>query len=282
MRVLNAETYLRGNFNIHTCTKSESKSHTHDFFELVYVVSGKAIHTLNGEERVIQKGDYFFVDYGTIHSYISSGTGKLEIINCLFISEFIDKTLKNKHSFDEIVNNYMIRNNNAVINVSPANMFFRDSEGYIKELLYKCMDEYTTRESGYLEIIRSKLIEIIILTMRKNSTSQSLCSDDLCRKIIAYTEENFLKKDILKTVSKETFFSVSYLSRRFKENVGITFTEYLRKVRIEKSMSLLANTDKKIIEIAELCGYSDMKSFNSIFKEKLGVTPRKFRQEFFD
>lgn len=280
MRMLNAEAFLEGKFNIHTCTKRNSGSHTHGFFELVYVASGKAVHALNGEERIIEKGDYFFVDYGAVHSYTGVGEEALEIINCLFVSEFIDKTLKNKYSFDEIVNNYMIRNNNAVINISPANIVFKDDGGYIKELLHKCMDEYTAKESGYLEIIRSKLIEIIILTMRKNPLSNPLCGDALCQRIIAYTEENFLKKDILKAVSKETFFSVSYLSRRFKDNVGITFTEYLRKVRIEKSMSLLANTDKKIIEIAELCGYSDMKSFNSIFKKMLGVTPQKFRQEF--
>ena len=280
MRVLNTEALLGGKFNIHICTKSESTSHTHNFFELVYVSSGSAVHTLDGEERVIEKGDYFFVDYGTGHSYARRGREKLEIINCLFVAEFIDRNLKNKYNFSEIVNNYMIRNNNAVINVSPANMFFKDDGGYIKELLNKCIDEYNEKESGYLEIIRSKLIEIIILTMRKNEGSRPLCTDELCRKIIDYTEENFLRKDILKAISEETFFSISYLSRKFKDNVGITFTEYLRKLRIEKSMSLLANTDKKIIEVAGLCGYSDMKSFNSVFKKMLGVTPQKFRQNF--
>ncbi len=280
MRVLNTEALLGGKFNIHTCIKSKSTSHTHDFFELVYVASGSAVHILDGEERTIGRGDYFFVDYGTVHSYTRVGDDKLEIINCLFVAEFIDKTLKNKYNFSEIVNNYMIRNNNAVINASPANMFFRDDSGYIKELLHKCIDEYNKKDSGYLEIIRSKLIEIIILTMRKNEGSKPLCTDELCRRIIDYTQENFLRKDILKAISEETFFSVSYLSRRFKDNVGISFTEYLRRVRVERSMLLLANTDKKIIEIAGLCGYSDMKSFNSVFKKMLGVTPQKFRQNF--
>ena len=62
--------------------------------------------------------------------------------------------------------------------------------------------------------------------------------------------------------------------------LGITFTDYLQKVRIEHSMCLLANTNRKIIDIAGVCGYSDMKSFNAVFKKIVGTTPQKFRRDF--
>lgn len=279
MRVL--DNLKNQKFDIHICRTKKTATHAHSFFELVYVLSGSATHLLNGAERTITAGDYFILDYEARHSYTKKGDEKFEIINCLFVSEFIDKTLKNKTSFGEIVNNYMIRNNNAVINTSPTNIFFRDDDGYIGTLLDKCLREYQQKESGYFEIIRSKLIEIIILTMRKNAAEQPACADEICNYIIKYTSENYLCKDILKHVSSEFFFSVSYLSRKFKENMGMTFTDYLQKVRVEQSICLLANTDRKIIDIAGLCGYSDMKSFNAVFKRLVGVTPQKFRQEFY-
>ena len=267
-------------FNIHTCGISKSTTHRHEFFELAYVVSGEARHYLNGDERIISEGDYFIMDYDAMHSYVRKSEKKFEVINCLFVSDFIDRTLKSKHSFSEVVNNYMIKHNRAVMNISPTNVIFHDEDGYIGTLLKNCLREYSNKESGYFEVIRSKLIEIIILTMRKNTNSLPVCNDKLCSAIIRYTDENFLQKDILKMLSGELFFSVSYLSRKFKENMGITFTDYLQKVRVEKSMSLLANTDRKIIDIAGLCGYSDMKTFNSVFKRLVGVTPKKFRQQF--
>lgn len=278
MRVIDS---LKGeNFNIHTCSLSKSTTHSHAFFELAYVVSGEARHYLNGNERVISKGDYFIMDYDSKHSYIRKSEEKFEIINCLFVSGFIDQTLRNKHSFSEVVNNYMIKHNNSVINISPTNVIFHDDNGYIGELLGRCLDEYRSKDSGHLEIIRSKLIEIIILTMRKNSRATPVCADKVCSYIIKYTSDNYARKDILKQIGLERYFSVSYLSRRFKENMGITFTDYLQKVRIEHSMCLLANTNRKIIDIAGVCGYSDMKSFNAVFKKIVGTTPQKFRRDF--
>ena len=83
-------------FNIHTCALSKSAIHTHAFFELAYVVCGEARHYLNENERVITKGDYFIMDYDAKHSYIRKSDEKFELINCLFLSEFIDKTKRTR------------------------------------------------------------------------------------------------------------------------------------------------------------------------------------------
>ncbi len=277
MKVMN---YLsEKNLDIHICKNSSAYPHQHSFFELAYVLSGSAVHWLDGQERVISKGDYMIIDYDANHNYVKNGED-FELINCLFLSEFIDKTLKNRRNFNDIVNNYMIKLNNSVVNISPANCIFGDDDGYVGELLKRCLWEFDNKQAGYEEIIRSKLIEIIILTMRKNENSQPVSLDPVCEYIIKYTSENMLQKDILKSISEELNYSTSYLSRRFKKNMEISFSEYVQKLRIEQSMCLLGNTDKKITEIATICGYSDMKFFNSIFKKNVGMTPRQFRKTF--
>jgi len=277
MKVMN---HLRGkNLDIHICKTSSAYPHQHSFFELAYVLSGSAVHWLDGQERVISKGDYMIIDYDANHNYVKNGED-FELINCLFLSEFIDKTLKNRRNFNDIVNNYMIKLNNSVVNISPANCIFGDDDGYVGELLKRCLWEFDNKQAGYEEIIRSKLIEIIILTMRKNENSQPVSLDPVCEFIIKYTSENMLQKDILKSISEELNYSTSYLSRRFKKNMEISFSEYVQKLRIDQSMCLLGNTDKKITEIATICGYSDMKFFNSIFKKNVGMTPRQFRKTF--
>lgn len=264
--------------NIHICPNEGIGPHTHDFFELTYVIKGSAIHSLNGTETLICKGDYFIVDHNVEHSYTKSGSEDFAVINCLFVSELIDKSLKNCTNFNDIVNNYMIKYNYSTANISPANYIFHDEIGQVLALLENMISEYNEKNSGYLEIMRCKLIEIIILSMRKNTSPLPSDYDEICKFILEYTAENIAQKNILGSISKKVNFSIPYLSRRFKTSIGISFSEYLKKLRIEQSCQLLANTNKSVAEIAELVGYSDLKFFNSIFKEHLGITPREFRK----
>lgn len=270
--------FKNGDFNIHICKTEFSNNHSHSFFELAYVVSGNAIHNMSGDERKISAGDYFIMDHDKSHSYFKIGNGDFTLINCLFMPEFIDRSLKNCKNFTEVVNNYMLKHNHTSVNVSPANYIFSDKSGYILSLLERMLEEYSTSLPGYHEVIRSKLIEIIILTMRMHSKALPVCTDELCSKVIAFASENMGRRDILSHFSKELNLSVAYLSSKFKSVMGMPFSEYIKKIRVEQSLHLLANTNKKVIEIAQLCGYSDIKFFNRTFKEQTGFTPREFRK----
>ena len=54
--------------------------HQHDFLEMVYVTEGRAMHTLNENEAVVKKGDYFIIDYGAVHQYKNIPKVRFEII----------------------------------------------------------------------------------------------------------------------------------------------------------------------------------------------------------
>jgi len=269
-----------GNINIHLCTNRSSPMHEHDFLEIAYVKQGKATHILNGIKTVIQQGDFLIIDYNSKHSYISFGTEELVIINCIFYPYFIDKTLKKCKNFSDVVNNYEFKYNYTITNNNPANYIFKDSDGIIYRLLDKMLKEYTKKRPGYHEVIRCNLIELIIYAMRKSNDENKKISDEFCSMIVKYASENLTEKNILGKLASEMNFSTSYLSRRFKEKMEVSFSEYLQRLRIEQSCRLLANTPEKITEIAYLCGYSDMKFFNNIFKKYKGITPREFRRRY--
>lgn len=265
--------------NIFLCDTKKSPAHSHDFLELAYVVEGKAVHILNDTESIISKGDYFILDYNSQHSYYSLNGCRFAVINCLFKPEFIDKSLSKCRNFSEVVNNYMIKHSLSATNISPANYIFHDGDGRVSGILTDMLDEFTEKAAGYYEILRCKLIEIIIQTMRKSAADMDNLSDDgICAMMIKYAEKHITDKNILTGISEQLNFSTAYLSRKFKSDTGMTFSAYIQKIRIEQICRLLANTNKKITEIAYLSGYSDMKFFNSLFKKHLGVTPREFRK----
>ena len=69
----------------------------------------------------------------------------------------------------------------------------------------------------------------------------------------------------------------SYFSTVFKNSTGLSFKEYLNKVRIEESKILLLNTDFSIIDIAIAVGFEDQSYFSKVFKKYTGTTPKQFR-----
>ena len=263
--------------DVHVCTSASSSLHNHNFLELAYVAEGEAEHLLNGERSVVSKGDFFILDYDANHGYQTTGNGRLTVINCLFLPEFIDKTLQKYQSFNDVVNCYMLKYNYSTVNISPANYVFHDEDGRVLALLEAMLSEYADKRSGWREILRCHLIEIIIRTMRLTTTAAPICQDHLCARIIEYADAHLTEKNILGRVAEEVNFSVPYLSRRFKLVMGIPFSEYLSNMRIERCCHLLSGTDKRITEIAQLSGYSDMKFFGTMFKKRVGMTPREFK-----
>lgn len=252
--------------------------HEHDFLELVYVAQGEAVHIMKGREVRIKKGNYFIIDYNTKHSYRQAGYVPIKIINCLFLPDFVDKTLKNCRSFEQVAENYLIHYSYKTVRLNPANQIFFDEDGEVGRLIDKMLSEYIGKEAGYIELLRCMLIEIIISTVRKVKSENTLIYNSIEKYIYDYINDNYMKKITLKEISEQLSYSVPYLSKIFAEKYGMTFESCLQKTRVEQSCRLLANTDKKVIEVAECVGYSDLKFFTEIFKKFMNIPPREYRK----
>lgn len=72
-----------------------------------------------------------------------------------------------------------------------------------------------------------------------------------------------------------------HLSRYFPKFFGCSLGEYLRKLKVEKSLSLLPLQNKSLVEIALESGFTDQSHFNRCFKESIGLTPSVYRKHIF-
>lgn len=257
---------------------SHTDMHEHDFLEFVYILNGSARHFMNGRDIVINKGNYFIIDYNTYHGYEQIGKEPLSVMNCLFTPDFIDKTMKQCRKFSEVVENYLIHHSYKSMNANPANRIFFDEEGKVYDMLIKIYNEYEKKHVGYIEVMRCVLIELIIHTMREIQKENELVYSSAERYVMDFVNENYMEKITLGELAAELKYSLPYLSRIFRKSCGMTFENFLQKTRIEQSCRLLANTDKKIIDIAECVGYTDLKFFNMIFKRYMNMTPGKYRK----
>lgn len=269
-----------GNFSIFPHQQTSCTFHTHyRFFELVYIIEGKAEHYLKGiGEQTVNPGDYFIIDMDTSHKYEADPNFRFKIINCIFRPVFIDPTLKECLHFSELLNNYFIRFGGMVYTESPTNHVFHDRTGSVKRVLDDMLKEYNSEAPGYTEVIRCRLIELLIVTMRNIINSSKVINDKAISSVMKYAEDNFAMPISLASAAESARMTPQYVSLRFKQITGFTFTEYLKKLRISYSCRLLLSTDKPVTEIANLSGYTDIKSFNAVFKQIMHMTPRDLRK----
>lgn len=81
----------------------------------------------------------------------------------------------------------------------------------------------------------------------------------------------------LAQVAQQAHVSSFYLCKLFKKATGMTFTEYLARLRVEKAKTLLLNPMVRISEIVYAAGFGSIPQFNSLFKRYVGMPPRKYR-----
>lgn len=102
---------------------------------------------------------------------------------------------------------------------------------------------------------------------------------DLVSEVRDYLDRNYTDHDInINWLGDYFHISPSYLSRQFKEQMGISPLSYLSSLRIAKSRELLVNSDETITKIAEKCGFLSNEVFIRSFKKETGITPGEFRK----
>lgn len=142
---------------------------------------------------------------------------------------------------------------------------------YAKTAISIGVSEYMTKpivESELKEVIRKYAKDIHYVEYSK------IVNDTL-----SIVHERFHEKLNLTVVANDIHVNASYLSRKFSEEVGLPFSDYLMNYRVEVAKTkLLTDIDSSISEVAENVGFNSLHYFSTIFKKKTGMTAKKYRE----
>ena len=112
---------------------------------------------------------------------------------------------------------------------------------------------------------------------------QKICSNKNAgrrEEIERYLNIHYMEPISLEEVSRELYISKGYLSKYFSQSFGITFSQYLKELRLKHAMSDVLYTDHPITQIAMDNGFSGSSFFNRTFREKFQKNPTEVRSEF--
>ena len=254
--------------------------HDHNFLELTYIERGNVEHTLDGQTATLGAGDYFIVDYGSRHSYRTKEASGYDNLDCLFLPELLDPVLKGAKSLRTVLEHYLLHFNFGALVQNPARMVFHDEDGRIRTLLRLMQEEAEQRRPGYFELVRCYLIELLIHTLRRMDDAQAAATgEDISAFVAAYVAEHYMEELTLQELAARLNYSLPYVSKRFKEDTGVSFVHYLQNYRVMQGCRLLASSRRSLSEITEMVGYRDVKFFSSLIKRMTGLSPSDFRRQ---
>jgi AraC-like DNA-binding protein len=95
-----------------------------------------------------------------------------------------------------------------------------------------------------------------------------------CRYVLAHFHENINRDKMAEMVN----LSPGYFSNLFRQEVGMSFSDYLIQVRVENAKSLLRRFDLSVDGISKRCGFHSLAHFSRTFKDRCGMSPLKFRK----
>ncbi len=95
-----------------------------------------------------------------------------------------------------------------------------------------------------------------------------------------YFEKNYMHNLTVEELAEVCNYSRFHFMRIFKDIYGITFSQYLTDFRIEKAIYMLCYTKESFKAIAEKTGYNNSNYFNTVFKNKIGINLKDYRQQY--
>ena len=151
-------------------------------------------------------------------------------------------------------------------------------EAYALADIYSRKADICRDENGLSELYSDMCIDFAIrMAEIKKESAHSLH----IRKCIAYIYQNQNADLSVKGLAAYLGLNPSYLSKLFSKEVGTTLKRFVTEARISTACDLLKSTDLPYIEIAYSLGFSTQSMFIRIFKAKMGVTPKMYRENAF-
>jgi AraC-like DNA-binding protein len=145
------------------------------------------------------------------------------------------------------------------------------------DILNMLFEQIPYRENSYNSRLTSLYLEIFMLTVYEKEFNipdeYRHITDTVIRNAVIYINDHLFNNLPLKHFASLSGLSENHFIRRFKNIMNYTPLEYIRKVRIERAVALIEDTDFNISQIAELLNYSSLYSFSRSFKKIMGVSP---------
>ncbi len=240
--------------------QAQCTRHYHNTLEIYYLKEGECNYFIDNKIYEVKVGDIVLIPDGIIHktNYISHRHTRT-LINCSM--KFVPP---------------------SVVPMLPNLIYIYRNPGIrqeVERILNKIGEEYESVSPFRDESLLCYTNELLLLLAKNAGTKENMNSGNVfVEETVKYIQENYMNKITLADIAKMRSVSVEHLSRSFKKETGLGFSEYVTLLRLQKAEYMLKNEPgKTICEIAYSCGFNDSNYFSDRFKKTYGISPSKVK-----
>lgn len=252
--------------------------HRHDFCEMVVVTRGGAMQWLEGKEFPVTAGDVFLLQGRQRHYF--HDRQNLDLINIMYDPDKIvlpESELRRMPGYCAL---FMLEPTYRRQHRFASRLHLKRLPlAHVEQLVDEMERELEEKMPGYEVALRAKLLDMMVYLSRAYNGADTTEAHALLRvgNVIGALENDFSKDWKLDDLLKIAHMSNSNLMRVFRKATDQTPIEYLVRLRIQRSMELLRNTDLSITEIALEVGFNDGNYFTRQFRKANNVSPSAYR-----
>ena len=247
-------------------------NHHHDGHQILYVTSGEALVTIDGEAHSVKEGSLVILSRFEEHSVqVKRGVYKRYTLR-------ISSDSREELSRDHLLFSVLVNRAAQFRHVIDVSAYRERLEALMSDMTKEYEDTGEMRE----ELLAVYLKQFLIYLYR--------CAPDifpstvggsarLIREVQGRLEGSYGEPFALSSLAAEYHISVSYLTHLFKEVTGYAPMEYLMLCRISAAKKFLCETDMPVKEIVDRCGFGDESNFSRTFKARTSMTPTGFRKQ---
>lgn len=236
------------------------RSHIHGMLVL-YTLSGEGVLEYRDASHRLTQSSAFFINCMEYHKFYPAENYSWEFLWVQFYGCSCDGYYR---YFDKI--------HSPVIKLSP----YAPLPNNIKSLILTGGQNNVRSELNSSRIITSILTDILSAAVSKPQENESIPS--IITDVSNFIENRFYEPISLNRISQKFSISKYHLVRKFKKYTGLAPGEYLIQCRLNHAKDLLINTNMRIYNVAKEAGIENESHFSSIFRKKIGMTPKKYRK----
>lgn len=248
--------------------------HWHKEWEIIYILEGELLLSIDGQELCAQRGDVVLLREGTLHG----GVPKDCIYECFdfYFHGLFANVLSVKEHLRPFYRHVF----------SPVLYYPHTSDicSIVEEMLSAFRN---TKEEGFCKLMTLSTITRLFATIYEkgyyhhNTETKSDISTKIeqLKPVLEYIEANFSKSLSLTELSGIIGMNPKYFCRFFSSITQQTPMNYVNYYRIEQAASLLSSTDRSVTDVGLDCGFNDTCHFVKTFKKYKGVTPKQYQKK---
>ena len=250
-------------------------THVHRALELGLALEGTGQVRVGSRTFPIGRGSLFFFNANEPHEIYASSQAGIRIAYLQVASSFCNEYVSSFRNLELLQNDF-------------TTFLPYEQHRELVELMVNAMMDYMSPISD-LHALRcicsicqlyTKILTYVPYRQMEESTYLSK-SKKMARlnRITEYIDENYAEKITLEELADKEEISVTYLSHFIRENLNLTFQEYISSVRFERALKLLRGSSMCLTDVSVVCGFSDVKYLTRMLEKHFGMSATQCREK---